>query len=97
MNSKQNEIPPGAQAGWSRKALRVAGEVGVLHSSVDRWESITRWESRVRENRMHGLMRGGSRRSLAMGLSIRRLPPTLLGASARPPRNMTNHIDADAL
>ncbi len=40
-------------------------------------------ESRVRENRMHGLMRGGSRRSLAFGLSIRRLPPTLLGDSTR--------------
>jgi hypothetical protein len=37
-------------------------------------------ESRVRENRSHGSMRGGSRRSLAFGLSIRRLPPTLLGA-----------------
>src|SRR6266446_7418724 len=132
MNSKQNEAQPGAQAGWSREAPRVAGEVGVLHSSVDLWESITHgepregtWvaatkrsdgvvtagspgykrqkspgsstralagrrkpsgerhsESRVRENCMHGLMRGGSRRTLVFGLSIRRLPPTLLGVVA---------------
>ena len=110
MNSKQNEVQPGAQAGLSREALRVAGEVGVLHSSVDLWESITHGEpregtcvdatkrsdgvvtagnpgyqrqkspgpstralagrpkpigerhseSRVRENCMHGLTRGGS-------------------------------------
>ena len=128
MNSKQNEPQPSAQAGWSRKAGWVAGEVGVLHSSVDLWDSITHGErregtcvdatkrrdgvvtagkpgyqrqaspesstpapagrrkpigkrhseSRVRENRLHGLMRGGSRRSLALGLSIRRLLPTRL-------------------
>src|SRR5205085_10210643 len=132
MNSKQNELQPPGQAGRSRKAGWVAGEVGVLHSSVDLWDSIThgepregtcvdatkrsdgvvtagfpgyqrqkspesstralarrrkpigerRSESRVRENRMHGLMRGGSRRTLAFSLSTRRLPPTLLGASA---------------
>ena len=129
MNSKQNELQPSAQAGQSREAGRVAGKVGVLHSSVDLWESITHGEpregtcveatkrsdgvvtagppgyqrqkspepstpalagrrkpigkrhseSRVRENRMHGLMRGGSNRSLAKGLSLRSLPPTLLG------------------
>ena len=110
MNSKQNEAQPEAQAGWSREALRVAGEVGVLHSSVEPWDTITHGEpregtcvdatkrsdgvvtagnpgykrqkspgpstrtlagrrkpigerhseSRVRENCMHGLMRGGS-------------------------------------
>jgi len=46
MNSKQNEAQPGAQAGLSREALRVAGEVGVLHSSADLWESITTGEPR---------------------------------------------------
>ena len=128
MNSPQNELQPSAQAGWSRKAGWVAGEVGVLHSSVDLWDSITHGErregtcvdaekrrdgvvtagppgykrqaspesstpalagrrkpigkrhseSRVRENRTHGLMRGGSRRTMAFGLPIRRLLPTLL-------------------
>jgi len=137
MNSKQNEPQPSAQAGQSREAGRVAGEVGVLHSSVDLWDSITHGEpregtcvdatkrrngvvtaghagyqrqqspesstpasagrrkpigkrhseSRVRENRMHGLMRGGSWRTLAFGLSIRQLLPTLLlcrGAGEQP-------------
>ena len=133
MNSKQNEPQPSAQAGWSREAGRVAGEVGVLHSSVDLWESITHGErregtcvdarkrsdgvvtaghvgyqrqkspeastpapaarrkptgkrhleSRVRENRTHGLMRGGSRP--ACGLATRRLPPTLLGVARAHP------------
>ena len=46
MNSKQSDAQRGAQAGWSREALRVAGEVGVLHSSVDLWESITHGERR---------------------------------------------------
>ena len=129
MNSKQNEAQPSAQAGQSREAGRVAGEVGVLHSSVDLWDNRTHGEpregtcvdarkrsdgvvtagkpgyqrqaspesstpapagrrkpigkrhseSRVRENRTHGLMRGGSRRTMAFGLPIRRLLPTLLG------------------
>ncbi len=130
MNSKQNEPQPSAQAGWSREAGRVAGEVGVLHSSVDLWENITHGEpregtcvdatkrsdgvvtagnpgytrqqspgastpalagrrkpigkrhseSRVRENRMHGLMRGGSRTRTAKLYAAlrRRLSPTLL-------------------
>ena len=134
MRSPPSEPQPPAQAGWSREAGRMVGEVGVLYSSVDLWESITHGEpregtcvdatkrsdgvvtagipgyqrqkspepstrahagrrkpigerhseSRVRENRMHGLMRGGSRRSLALGLSIRRLPPTLLGVASSP-------------
>ena len=46
MNSKQNEPQPSAQAGKSREAGRVAGEVGVLCSSVDLWESITHGEPR---------------------------------------------------
>ncbi len=46
MNSKQNESQPSAQAGWSREAVGVAGEVGVLHSSVDLWESTTHGEPR---------------------------------------------------
>ena len=130
MSADDSAAQPKAQA-QRREAGRVTGEVGVLHSSVDLWESITHGEpregtcvdatkrsdgvvtagnpgykrqkspgsstralagrpkpigerhseSRVRENCMHGLMRGGSRRTLALGLSIRRLPPTLLGAS----------------
>ena len=46
MNSKQNEAQPWAQAGWFREALRVAGEVGVLHSSYDLWDIITHGEPR---------------------------------------------------
>ena len=46
MNSKQNEPQLPAQAGWSRKAGQVTGEVGVLHSSVDLWESTTHGERR---------------------------------------------------
>ena len=137
MSSPEKGTQPKAQAGWTREAGWVTGEVGVLHSSVDLWESKTHGEpregtcvdalkrrdgvvmagppdnntekapgsstyalpdgarptgerhseSRVRENRMHGLMRGGSNRSLAKGLSIRALPPTLLGVAARPLRN----------
>ena len=34
-------------------------------------------ESRVRENRLHGLMRGGSETVIGFGLSIRPLLPTL--------------------
>jgi RNA-directed DNA polymerase len=46
MNSKQNEAQPSAQAGKSREADRVAGEVGVARSSVDLWDSITHGEPR---------------------------------------------------
>lgn len=46
MNSKQNEQQPPAQAGKPREAGRVAGEVGVLRSSVDLWESKTHGEPR---------------------------------------------------
>lgn len=46
MNSKQNEPQPSAQAGQSREAGRVAGEVGVARSSVDLWESTTHGEPR---------------------------------------------------
>ncbi len=46
MSSQQNQPQPSAQAGQSREAGRVAGEVGVLHSSVDLWESITHGERR---------------------------------------------------
>ena len=46
MNSQQNEPQPPAQAGDSREAGRVAGEVGVLRSSVDLWESTTHGEPR---------------------------------------------------
>ena len=128
MNSKQNEAQPWVQAGWSREALRVAGEVGVLHRSVDLWESITHGErregtcvdatkrsdgvvtagspgyqrqeppetstpasarrrkptgkrhseSRVRENRMHGLMRGGKQTVIGpQAFQPGRFPPTL--------------------
>jgi len=46
MHSKQNEHKPPAQAGHSREAGWVAGEVGVARSSVDLWESITHGEPR---------------------------------------------------
>src|SRR5690349_19917732 len=110
MGRHEKDAQPAAQAGL-REAARVRGEVGVLHSSVDLRDTITRrerregaypnaqrrskgqgdgsaeelpapdkvrelqitlcrrteskaeeWdsESRVRENRMHGLMRGGA-------------------------------------
>lgn len=47
MSSQQNEPQPPAQAGQSREAGRVAGEVGVRRSSVDLWESTTHGEPRV--------------------------------------------------
>jgi len=47
MNSKQNEPQPPAQAGQSREAGRVAGEVGVRRSSVDLWDSTTHGEPRA--------------------------------------------------
>ena len=136
MSSQQNEPQPSAQAGQSREAGRMAGEVGVARSSVDLWESITHGEprggtcvdavkgsagvvmagkpdsntakppkpstpaptegrkppgerhseSRVRENRTHGLMRGGKQPVISsLSFSTRRFPPTLLGQIARLP------------
>ena len=41
-------------------------------------------ESRMRENRLSGLMRGGVRRSLALGLFNPSAPPTLLSSGWRP-------------
>ena len=130
MNSQQNEPQPPAQAGQSREADRVAGEVGVPRSSVDLWDIITHGErrggtcadavkrndgvvmagppdrntakppefstpaltvrrkpigerhseSRVRENRLHGLMRGGKPKRTQPRACLRgRFPPTLLG------------------
>jgi hypothetical protein len=137
MNSQQNESQPPAQAGQSREAGWVAGAVGVLHSSVDLWESITHGEpregtcadavkrsagavmagqpdsntakppkpstpapaegrkptgerhseSRVRENRTHGLMRGGKQPVISsLSFSTRRFPPTLLGDATSLPQ-----------
>jgi hypothetical protein len=130
MNSKQDEPQPPAQAGQSREAGWVAGEVGVPRSSADLWDIITHGErrggtcaeavkrndgvvmagqpdintanppevstpaltvrrkpsgerhseSRVRENRLHGLMRGGKPKRTQPRACLRgRFPPTLLG------------------
>ena len=46
MSNSKKSAQPKAQAGGTREACKVAGEVGVLHSSVDLWESITHGEPR---------------------------------------------------
>ena len=46
MSNSEKSAQPKAQAGGTREACKVAGEVGVLHSSVDLWESITHGEPR---------------------------------------------------
>jgi RNA-directed DNA polymerase len=80
MNSKQNELQPSAQAGWSRKAGRVVGEVGVLHSSVDLWESTTHGEPRegtcsTAQKRSAGC--GDGSRELTAPEKVRKLQLTL--------------------
>jgi len=134
--SRETDWPEASPVGGAPRGS-AKHPLGVLHSSVDLWDSITHGErregtcvdatkrrdgvvtaghagyqrqqspesstpasagrrkpigkrhseSRVRENRMHGLMRGGSWRTLAFGLSIRQLLPTLLlcrGAGEQP-------------
>ena len=46
MSNSEKSAQPKAQASGTREACKVAGEVGVLHSSVDLWESITHGEPR---------------------------------------------------
>ena len=46
MSNSERSAQPKAQAGGTREALRVGGEVGVLQSSVDLWESRTHGEPR---------------------------------------------------
>jgi RNA-directed DNA polymerase len=80
MNSKQNEVQPSAQAGWSREAERVAGEVGVLHSSVDLWESITHGEPRegtCSKARKRSKGSGDGSRELTAPEKVRKLQLTL--------------------
>jgi RNA-directed DNA polymerase len=80
MNSKQNETQPSAQAGWSREAERVAGEVGVLHSSVDLWESRTHGEPRegtCSKARKRSAGCGDGSRELTAPETVRKLQLTL--------------------
>src|SRR6266478_2286138 len=80
MNSKQNESQPSAQAGWSREAVGVAGEVGVLHSSVDLWESTTHGESRegtCSKARKRSKGSGDGSRELTAPEKVRKLQLTL--------------------
>src|SRR4030095_15550717 len=46
MSDQLKDAQPPAQAGRNREAEGVTGEVGVLHSSVDLWESRTHEEAR---------------------------------------------------
>lgn len=46
MSGPDKEAQPKAQAGQTREAPKVAGEVGVLRSSVDLWEMTTHGEPR---------------------------------------------------
>jgi len=80
MNSKQNEPQPSAQAGWPRKAERVAGEVGVLHSSVDLWERTTHGEPRegtCSKARKRSAGCGDGSRELTAPETVRKLQLTL--------------------
>ena len=68
------------QAGWSREAERVAGEVGVLHSSVDLWESRTHGEPRegtCSKARKRSAGCGDGSRELTAPGTVRKLQLTL--------------------
>ncbi len=82
MNSKQNDLQPPGQVGGSRKAGWVAGEVGVLRSSVDLWDSITPGERREGTypnalRRSEGSGDGRAFAGLPAPKMIRQLPFTL--------------------
>jgi len=61
------DAQPAAQA-CSREAVRVGGEVGVLRSSVDLWESITH------EERREGTYPNAKKRSKGQGDGSKELP-----------------------
>ena len=67
MSRRKQDAQPAAQAG-DRKAVRVKGEVGVLRSSVDLWESITH------EERREGTYPHAAKRSKGRGDGSRELP-----------------------
>src|SRR6478735_1917623 len=67
MSRPTKDAQPAAQAG-NRKAVRVEGEVGVLRSSVDPWESITH------EERREGTYPHAAKRSKGRGDGSRELP-----------------------
>lgn len=67
MSRQQKDAQPAAQAG-DRKAGRVKEAVGVLHSSVDLWESITH------EERREGTYPHAAKRSKGRGDGSRELP-----------------------
>jgi RNA-directed DNA polymerase len=67
MSRQKQDAQPAAQAG-DRKADRVKGAVGVLHRSVDLWESITHEEQR------EGTYPHAAKRSKGRGDGSRELP-----------------------
>ena len=67
MSGQSKGAQPGAQAG-DREAGRVKGAVGVLHSSVDLWASITH------EERREGTYPHAAKRSKGQGDGSRELP-----------------------
>ena len=67
MSRQKQDAQPAAQAGY-RKATRVKGAVGVLHSSVDLWESITH------EERREGTYPHAAKRSKGRGDGSQELP-----------------------
>ena len=80
MSDQEKDAQPKAQAGRNREAEGVAGEVGVLHSSVDLWESRTHEEPREgtcsnAARRSEG--RGDGPRGLTTPKKVRKLQITL--------------------
>ena len=76
----ERSAQPKAQAGGTREACRVVGEVGVLNSSVDLWESRTHGEPREgtcpnAQKRSEG--RGDGPRGLPTPNKVRKLQITL--------------------
>ena len=89
MSNSEKSAQPRAQAGGTREACRVVGEVGVLHSSVDLWESRTYGEPREgtcpnAQKRSEG--RGDGPRGLPTPNKVRKLQITLYRKAKAEPK-----------
>jgi RNA-directed DNA polymerase len=89
MSNSEKSAQPRAQAGGTREAGRVVGEVGVLHSSVDLWESRTHGEPREgtcpsAQKRSEG--GGDGRRGLPTPNKVRKLQITLYRKAKAEPK-----------
>ena len=89
MSASEKGAQPKAQAGGTREADRVAGEVGVLHSSADLWESTTHGEPREgtcpnASKRSEG--RGDGPRGLRTPNKVRKLQITLYRKAKAEPK-----------